>query len=289
MLRALLAGLLLSCFVSAQDFYLYSEFRRVGPAGEVAPQDQGGRPREILSPLLARNSHATFHVVVEAPPGKHFYLYVGSNPEGMFKVQVYKEMYQSEAAQTPDRLLPVTLPYLSHIPDRYHGLANQRVESFLLDVFVPADAPPGRVKLEPQLSCDGRWVAYPMEVRISTVTVPPHKKTAARLPGVEESTGEIVLGPLREYLCGKPETIGRGGPLSIRQIIRRNVLEDLAIARRRERETGQEAVAAGLLRGLAMDRESFCAAEKIASEWGPEWYLRGRDFLYEGEPAPRRR
>ncbi len=284
MRRILLAGLIFSGMLAAQSIQVYSEFRRVDPYGEIVPQDRGGRPREILSPLLARNSHALFHLVVEVPPGKLYYLYVGTNPKDVFRIRVYKEMYQLQGTvRVPDRLLPVTLPYMSHIPDRYHGLSDQKVESFLVDVFVPADVADERIKLEPQVNVDGHWVTYPMEVRISKVAAPPFHPRAARLPSVREPADASALGPLRDYLCGESEKETEA-PMAVRSLIRRDALEDMAIAKELEKRIGKEAVAKGLLRGLGISRDAFCATGKPKSPLGPEWYLKGRDFLYRSEP-----
>ena len=206
-----------------------------------------------FSPLLARNSHATFHIVVEAPAEKYFHLLVGTNPENVFQITVYKEMWRKHGKTwIPDRLLPVTLPCLGQLPDRYHGIANQKAACFLLDVFVPADVPPGRIKLEPQVGADGAWAIYPMEVRVSTVVAPARPLTVGGLPDVTLPADAAILGPLRDYLCGVPEK-GGSDHESVRQIIRRNALEDMAMARQLESKIGKEAVANGILRGWGGD------------------------------------
>jgi hypothetical protein len=281
--RVCAAIILWTGLVAAQEIQVYSEFRRVDPFGEIVPQDQGGRPREILSPILARNSHATFRVVVETPPKEHYYLFVGTNPEDVFKITVYKEMWQKQGDNwTPDRLLEVQPPYAGSIPDRNHGIAGQKVEVFVVDIFVPAELKPGRYKFEPQVNCGDRWATYPMEVRVSDVVVPETPPSAGPLPSTTLSADAAVLGPLREYLCG---TAGKPGsnPLdSVRALVRRNVLEDLALARQSEKESGKEPVANKLLRGLNLSPDAFCASEELTSPSGPEWYLRGRDLLYRG-------
>ncbi len=284
MIRLLLLTLLAAGSLCAQFVQVYSEFRRVGPTGEIVSQDQGGRPREILSPLLARNSHATFHVVVEAPAGEYFYLFVGTNPDDVFEIKVYKELWH-ELGQSwvPDRLFPVDTPYASRIPGLDSTIPGEKAESFLMDVFVPKDLAPGRYKLEPQVSINGTWAVYPMEVRVSDVVAPDVPPGNASLPSASESSDTAVLGPLRAYLCGEPETTRLGGELTIRSLIRRNVLEDLAIARRHEPGLGLDGVASRLLRGLQVDRAGFCAAKQIDSPMGPEWFLRARDYLYRGQ------
>jgi len=280
--RVVLPAVLLAAPLGAQEIRVYSEFRRIDPFGEVIPQDRGGRPREILSPSTARNSHATFRVIVEAPAGAHYHLFVGTNPEDIFEIDLYKEMWRKDGdGWTPDRLLPIETPYVSHIPDRYHGIANQTVEAFVMDVFIPPGLDAGRYKLEPQVSCNGRWAIYPMEVRVSDVIAPDVPASHRRLPAASLPADEAAMGPLREYLCGTPEENGNGRE-SVRLLVRRNVLEDMAIARAKEQEVGKDVLARHLLEDLHMDAEGFCAAEEIERPNGPEWYLRGRDFLYRG-------
>lgn len=280
------AGILLAFTLSAQSLRVLSEFRRVDPFGEIVPADREGRPREILSPLLARNSHASFRVVVEAPPGKIYYFYVVTNPEKVFQITVYKEMYTRHGGTwIPDLLLEVSTPYTSHLPDRYHGLANQTAESFLVDVWTPRETPPGRMKIDAQLNVDGRWVIYPMEVRVSDAVIPDAPLRPGRLPPLEARSDAAVLGPVRDYLCGASETDG-DGLLTVRRLIRRNAMEAMAGARALEAERGKEEVARGFLRGLGIDRAGFCALERITSPLGPEWFLRGRDYLYRGSFEP---
>jgi hypothetical protein len=60
----------------------------------------------------------------------------------------------------------------------------------------------------------------------------------------------------------------------------------MALAEAREAELGREAVVRGVLRGLEMDVAKFCASSRVESPLGPEWYLRGRDFLYRGKIDP---
>lgn len=79
----------------AQTIRVYSEFQRIDPFGKVVAADAGAavQPREILSPAVVRNAFASFHVAVTAPVGTEFTLYEGQNPEGSFRVSVYKEVF----------------------------------------------------------------------------------------------------------------------------------------------------------------------------------------------------
>jgi len=282
--RSLTLGLLLAAALSGQRIEVYSEFRRIDPFGEIIPMDKGGRPREVLSPLMARNSHSTFHVVTIAPPGKTYYFYATPSSEESLDVSVYKATYvESNQGWAPDGLLRVENPYTSLIPDRSHGIETQRVEMFVVDVWVRKEAKPGRTKLDFQLNMDDHWLIYPMEARITDAVTPDVPVSSLQLPPVEARTDAIILGAVREYVCGIPEPASADtDEPSIRALIRRNVIEDLALARSEEETRGADVVAAGLLGGLNMDRTEFCDLESPENLQNPEWLLRGRDFLYRG-------
>jgi len=282
--RLLTLGLLVAALLPAQRIEVYSEFRRIDPYGEVVQPDRGGRPREILSPMVARNSHATFHVVTWAPAGELYYFYVSPDPPDYVDVAVYKAMYRlTDQGLIPDGLRPIEVPYTTQIPDQLHHIADQKVEMFVVDAMVKPDATPGRVKLDFQLNHNDHWLIYPMEVRITDAVAPDVEVASRRLPPVEASIDTAILGPVREYVCGIPEPAAQGdGQRSIRSLVRRNVIEDLALARSQEESRGVEIVKSGLLGGLGEEFQDFCSPESPPDPENPEWFLRGRDFLYRG-------
>jgi hypothetical protein len=87
--RYLLALAALGAGASAQSLRVYSEFQRIDPFGAVVAVDRAERPREILSPALARNAHATFQAVISVPSGSQYSLYVAQNPEDAVRVTAY--------------------------------------------------------------------------------------------------------------------------------------------------------------------------------------------------------
>ena len=74
----------------AQSLEIYSEFQRVDPFGNIVPMDRALRPREILSPAVARNAFASFHIVVSVPPKESYFLYVLPNPLNACRVALYR-------------------------------------------------------------------------------------------------------------------------------------------------------------------------------------------------------
>lgn len=287
---ALLAACLAAALTGAAQaptaaLRVYSVFQRIDPFGNVVPADRARRagvgPREILSPGLARNAHASYHIAVTAPAGTPFILYVGQNPGKFLDVAVYKEIYTRRGAQwIPDGLKPVTLPYTGRLPDPSAPILGQTSVTFFLDVRVPADARVRRTKLEPQLHLEDRWITWPMEVRILPAVIPQHEMGSAALAGVEEPSDATARRALTTYLCG-PSAAGpatRRG--NLRWFIARNAIEDIALARSLESRPGLQLLPEILRLAGSGDPAKWCEATVFPQDLGPEWYLRFREALY---------
>jgi hypothetical protein len=263
---------------------VYSEFQRIDPFGNVVPADRARRAgvgsREILSPGLARNAHASYHIAVTAPAGTPFTLFVGQNPENLLDVAVYKEIYTRRGAQwIPDGLTPVTLPYTSRLPDPSMPILGQTTVTFLLDLHVPANATIRRTKLEPQLYLEDRWITWPMEVRILSAVVPAHEMGNVAVAGIEEPSDATARRAMRTYLCGS-SAADLATRDTIRWLISRNALEDTALARSLESRPGLKLLPEILRLAGSGDPAKWCEAPVFPQELGPEWYLRLRDALY---------
>jgi len=276
---------LLALSAQAQTIRVYSEFLRIDPFGKIVVADAStnlvARPREILSPAVVRNAFASFHVVVTAPAGAQFTLYEAQNPEGTFQTSVYKEVFaRIGGAWIPDTLEPVTLPYTTTIPDASQNIPGQTTMVFWLDVWVPHNAKVSRIKLEPQVWVDGRWTRYPMEVRVLGAIVANPGAPSTPLGGLQLSSDTTVRDALRCNLCGcEPRT--SVAPHSLRRMILRNVLQDLALARSIEESQGKGGASTLMLDCLGVrDVRAWCELPKFPSEPGAEWYLTVRDALY---------
>jgi hypothetical protein len=129
---------------------------------ENVEADRAQPPREVLSPAVVRNAFASFHLVVTAPANESYFLAVQANPAGVLQWKLYEE-------KIPDALEEARPPYFGVIP------AGQTTRAYLLDVWVPRDAPVGKVRLEALVKV-GYWRIAPMEVRILSTVVPdlPH-------------------------------------------------------------------------------------------------------------------
>ena len=259
---------------------IYSEFQRVDPYGRIVPADRSERPREILSPAVARNGYASFHLAVTVPEGTPFRLYLGQNPEGVFRLTLYRERFHpSGETWIPDELIRVLEPYDSRAQPPEEPIPGQTTTVFWLDVWTPAQAPVRRVRVEAQLNVGDRWLIAPMEVRIRTARIPDHAPPGEALPGIEAPADRSALGPLLRYLCGAAPT-GSPAPMSVRRMIRRNAAQDVALAASLEARLGRDTIRRRIL-GIAgaSDATVWCDSPRRPPELGAEWYLRVRDYL----------
>ncbi|MGB7762514.1 MAG: hypothetical protein WBL61_21950 [Bryobacteraceae bacterium] len=268
-LLAALAGAL-----AGQSVDIYSEFSRVDPFGEIVPADRGATPREILSPAVVRNGWASFHVVITAPPATTYLLYVVPNPLNACRVALYKEHFEKTAAgSAPDRLTELTrLPDFGVIPDPADGVDGQTTRAYLLDLWIPPNADVARFRLEVQLKV-GTWVVRPMEVRVIAPRVPDLRVAAepVPLPPVSSGADAVALGALSDY---KGRTYP--APDTVRAIIRRNAVQDMALASRLDAAVaGPEA-----LRRRWEILSARSGDSMIPLPTGAERYLRLRDWIY---------
>ncbi|MGA2271653.1 MAG: hypothetical protein ABSH44_24585 [Bryobacteraceae bacterium] len=269
----ILAGALAAITLRAQSLEIYSEFQRVDPFGNIVPIDRSEHPREILSPAVARNAFASFHVVVSVPPNTNYFLYVVSNPLDACRVALYKEHFvKTGDVWIPDTLAEVhRLPDFGAMPDPDEDIPGQNTRVYLLDLWIPPEAIPGRFRLEAQLKV-GHWIVRPMEVRVVPARVPDGSAgrepgRAVTLPRIEEGADAAAAAALRDYLAGKfsPAPVQT---LTVRDIIRRNAIQDMALAGSLDpQRAGPEALG------------KLWKGRPPRTTLGAEWYLRIRDFV----------
>jgi hypothetical protein len=260
--------------LAAQSVDIYSEFSRVDPFGEIVAADRGGQPREILSPAVARNAWASFHVVITAPPATTYLLYVVTNPLNACRVALYKEHFEkTPAGWAPDRLTELTrLPDFGVIPDPADGVDGQTTRAYLLDLWIPPNADVARFRLEVQLKV-GTWLVRPMEVRVIAPRVPDlHVATEpVPLPPVSSGADAVALGALLD-----PNARTYPLPATVRAIILRNAVQDMALASRLDAAVaGPEA-----LRQRWEILKSASGDSVVPRPTGAERYLRLRDWIY---------
>ena len=253
----------------AAQIEVYTEFRRIGPDGEIVKPDQGGSLREVLSPAVARGGHASFQVVIKGSAGTEYTLYIGQNPEGHGRATLYRELFTNGI---PDRLELIAAgfagPHQSKIPE------GQSAEVYWLDVEYPSTAAVERVKIEPQLWAGSHWIVYPMEVRLLEArlkALPADRDPEVAIGSRAESAAFVAL---RQYLCARPPLKAAPGEPTIRRLIYRNALEVITYARQ---------LPAARVAGFLPDSQSYCQGEV---ELPFEGFLRVRSQILQTKPAP---
>jgi len=270
-LLTLFAGL--AC---AQSVEIYSEFQRPDPFGQIVRADRALRPREILSPAVARNGFASFHIAVSVPPTESYLLYVATNPLDACRVALYKEHFaRTQDGWIPDRLTEVhRLPDFGTMPDPDDGIEGQNTRVYLLDLWIPPGTGVGRFRLEVQLKV-ASWTIRPLEVRVVEARIPDlPKRDSGKLASMEQGADTPALAALAAYLSGKAPAAG-WQPLTVRDIVRRNAAQDMALAASLDAKSAVPAELERRVTDLLTVNARFSPRPL-----GAEWYLKIRDFLF---------
>jgi len=273
--RTILLFATFALLAPAQTLEIYSELQRPDPFGDIVALDRSPSPREIISPATARNSYVSFHIAVSVPQGQTFFLYTQANPPGIVSMRLYKEQFVQQGTQwIPDTLTPVASPTFGVIPDGQANITGQTTRDYLLDIWTPRDAEVGRrVRVEILLKC-GTWYVTPFELRIMDAIVPSvGNPISAPLPSLDEPADAAAVHSLAAHLSGLLEWNPVDNPRTVREVLRRNAQQDMALA-------AYEPTPQVWLR----------AATQIVNGWtffptGAEWYLRIRDLLIS-RPRP---
>jgi len=284
-IRRVLFYVLLAGPVQAQSLHVVSEFQRIDPFGEVVPVDRTPHPREILSPAVARNAFASFHIVASAPEREPFFIFVQTNPPDVFQISLYKELYaKTEAGWIPDLLELTKTPAFDTLPYMPLPIPGQNTVCFWMDIWVPADTAVQRTRVEVMMKIGRGWIMYPMEVRVMPAVAPAIHERHVALPPVTARADAAVYGPFQSFLCNAREPGGKER-LSVRRMIHRNAEQDLALARALD-SRGDSLRIDLLHRAGGTDKKQWCQSPPMR-EQGTEWFLRVRDAIYrKAGPAP---
>lgn len=231
--------------LAGQSVQVYSEFAQLDDGGEVvAPEN----PREILSPAAARNAFSSFQIAVDVPRGVQYTVYIGQNPDNAAKVTLYR--------RNRGKLDRIELPYV-----------GESSQVLWMDLWLDADAPVRRVKIEPQVGIKGDWFTYPMEVRVIEPVVADH---SAQTQGVASP-----FDVMSEFLCGtKSRPLASRLPIGA-ELRFRNAQQDVVLA----------AGSSGAVREELKKTLGGCGAKPPTD---PEFYLRVRDTLFAASASKKR-
>ncbi len=264
---------------AGQRLLVYSEFQRLRPDGQIAAADRAAPSHEFISPAIPRGGTITLRLGVEAPQAMSYSLFVGQNPDNTAQCRLYQERYSQVGQEwLPDGLTAVEMPHGAMLSQ------GQSVQSYLLDIHVPATVKPQRFRLEFQLNVGERWVIYPMEMRVRDVVVRAEPEPIANPSRPEQRADSSLLIPLMGFVCGTAWKKGDGQLRRGGDFITRNVMIDLLLAQERAKQETRDAVVSMILKaGGYPSRESFCARPSPVPA-GPEWWLKVRNYLYQGVP-----
>jgi hypothetical protein len=231
--------------------------------------------REILSPAAGRGGYTSFHIVVSAPAKESYLLYVVTNPLTACRVDLYKEHFvRAGDTWIPDRLTPIArLPDFGAMPDPDDHIEGQTTRVYLLDLWLPPQADVARFRVEIQLKM-ADWTIRPMEVRVVPARYPELRPgPVIALPQVDASADASATAVLAEYFTGRPLSAGPS-PDTVRAIVRRNAIQDMALAA----SIGLGAAGPAAMRERALGLFAWNAAFSPRA-LGAEWYLKIRDWL----------
>ncbi len=236
-MKSLLVSVLAAGALCAQNIQVYSEFAQFNDAGEVVAP---AKPREILSPAVARNAFSSFQIAIQVPKGTRFLVYIAQNPDDAAKITLYR--------RRTDKLERIELPY-----------SGESSQVLWMDLWIDANAPVRRVKIEPQVGVDGDWITYPMELRVMEPVVPMPSAPTQRVA----SPFEIM----RAFLCGTELLPPSARGSFAAELLSRNAQQDVALT----------ASGSAPLREEMKKAMGGCTAKPPAD---PEFYLRLRDYLF---------
>jgi hypothetical protein len=186
-------------------------------------------------------------------------------------VTVYREHFtRCGTDYCPDWLTEQRLPSFGAMPESVFRLQGQSTRCYLLDIWVPPDIPPRRVRVEALLKV-GYWLVAPMEVRVIAPTV-PDTSGMARMEDIaprEAPSSDTAQRQLLRYVNHLPPQ-GPPGILRLLDILQRNAAEDMLVAE-------SLGFRSPLLNLMAFTPFVFPQA-------GAEWYLRVRDLIYRYNP-----
>lgn len=189
-LKVMWALLLIGPFVpvtgaAGAELLAYREYLRPDPFGGVVAQD--GAPddlrkatfnaREGLSLQALRGGYVSFHLVAKLPqPGPYALNVAIADRAGRIQTDVFREWFHFvdvDSHYYPDALIPVALPYHSELPEPDNRISKQTAQAFWVDVWIPADAPPGVYRGRATLLAGRARAALPIEVKVLAAVIPP--------------------------------------------------------------------------------------------------------------------
>lgn len=142
--------------VWGQELRHFSEFQRPDPFGKVlavdrqepSPVQNQGKSPSIVTLVGARAGYISFQIAVLLPKEGAYSL--GCDFEdagGKIQIDLFKAWFhrlKENGEYVPDALIPVSNPFQGILPDPENRIQGQIAQAFWVDLYLPAEAKPGR-------------------------------------------------------------------------------------------------------------------------------------------------
>ena len=158
------------------------QFLRPDPFGGVVRADRdsaaaanAAQKGHRLSLDCPRGGYASFHLMVQtARPGEYSLDLQLIDHSGKIQADLYREWFHRlhSGDYYPDALVPVRVPHRSRLPDPDNKIANQTVQAFWVDIWVPPDAEPGDYSGRATLEAAGTRRTLELHLKVLPAVVP---------------------------------------------------------------------------------------------------------------------
>jgi hypothetical protein len=164
---------------AAPELQMFEQFHRPDPFGGIVAVDRNdpSSPKRTLSPFQgARGGYVSFHLIAKVPaPGPYKLTLRFESSAGGLKMELFREWFhftETDKKYYPDALIPIAQPYRSRMPEPDNRIANQTVQAFWVDLWIPPDAQPGTYRLLAVLEAGGATRKLPFEVQVRPAVIP---------------------------------------------------------------------------------------------------------------------
>jgi hypothetical protein len=163
----------------ADEVTWWPEYLRPDPLARIVPPDRSGQP---ISPKLAfltgaRGGYVSAQLVVLADQPQPYRVdFQLIDKSGKLQLDVYREWFHytpSDKNFYPDALVPIQPPYESRLPEEDNRIKGQLSQAFWVDIWIPADTPPGEYSVRGSLRTPRRGTrSATFKLRVLDLVIP---------------------------------------------------------------------------------------------------------------------
>lgn len=159
--------------VCAADLAVLPAHVRSDPFGQIVAADRSAQvaPAKAITLVSPRAAYASCRILVTSAQPVAYALGV----TGQLTGELHREWFHfmpRRNAYYPDALVPVESPHKTQLPDADNRVAKQTVQSYWLDIWIPAAARPGKYVVTATLEAGGAKSTLPVEVQVLDAVVP---------------------------------------------------------------------------------------------------------------------